>query len=245
MKTENQVTNHDDLKHLADVAYNSLDRWKIEIIEFRYDRSRPLPGIDKEIQHIRDLEDKDRPGITSAFHNGWGGGSDACIPNISLERIIRRLRRLEYFDKAEDIQSYLTQLLNQLPSLEMDIDGDYLPQFKAEILDPLQQDLNDLKTFEVEPGTESPKQFQKEAKKPITPIPDGPRPPKSFWWKNEVYNMQPVPYRMLNYMWAKDKAKMQDVIDYVWEKEEISDGTLRTTVSPLPQRTRSFILENM
>jgi hypothetical protein len=46
-------------------------------------------------------------------------------------------------------------------------------------------------------------------------VADGPRDGQ-FYWKGQSYHVQPLDYRLLSFMWDKDRVSIGEVEDYVW-----------------------------
>ncbi len=63
---------------------------------------------------------------------------------------------------------------------------------------------------------------------------DGPEAPNWFWWKGEKREFQPIPHRLLTYLWdsADGKPTVEHVIERVWEADT-TEGNLRATISRL------------
>lgn len=62
---------------------------------------------------------------------------------------------------------------------------------------------------------------------------DGPMPPNHFWYKGIPNDLQPLLWKILNYMWDKDTAPANDVIESVWGKDDTTEPNFRTSVSRL------------
>jgi hypothetical protein len=65
-----------------------------------------------------------------------------------------------------------------------------------------------------------------------TPHDDGPEPPYWFWWEGKRTNWkaQQRPWSLLNFMWTRESAEADDVLDAVWgETKNII--TLRTAAN--------------
>ena len=67
------------------------------------------------------------------------------------------------------------------------------------------------------------------------PHPDGPEAPNRFWWKGQYHETQPRIWKMINFMWTRDKAPYDSVLkdeDAPWdENEEVNDNMIYVTVS--------------
>lgn len=70
------------------------------------------------------------------------------------------------------------------------------------------------------------------------PAPDGPRPPDEFWWKGKRLTLPRLEWRLLNFMWPRDRATEGELSEHVWkEKWEKADrpspNNISTTLSRL------------
>jgi len=65
---------------------------------------------------------------------------------------------------------------------------------------------------------------------PCPPHPDGPEPPKSFWWNSVLVTLPPVPWKMLNYLWEVRSAEVEVVEAAVWGDEATSESRMKMAV---------------
>jgi hypothetical protein len=62
---------------------------------------------------------------------------------------------------------------------------------------------------------------------------DGPVSPKSFHWKGKSVELQPIPWKLLNFVWNEPnkKARMPDLERAVWGDEQQTDGKYKAAAS--------------
>jgi hypothetical protein len=63
-----------------------------------------------------------------------------------------------------------------------------------------------------------------------SPHPDGPKPPKSFWWNNLSVTLPPIPWKLLNYLWEVRSGQVDVVEAQVWGDEATSESRLKVAV---------------
>ena len=66
---------------------------------------------------------------------------------------------------------------------------------------------------------------------------DGPTEEYVFYWRGKETELQPVPWRLLKYVWDCEhrKASITNVIDEVWGHESASDAAIKTAISKANQ----------
>ncbi len=62
---------------------------------------------------------------------------------------------------------------------------------------------------------------------------DGPAEPNLFYWHGEEYAIPPRQWRLLNFMWAREKVPLGEVEKQVWDLEVVRTSTVSSTVSKL------------
>lgn len=63
---------------------------------------------------------------------------------------------------------------------------------------------------------------------------DGPVPPNRLRWKKETHTVQPIPWRLLDFMWSRERAAEDDVAVHVWGEAEAhppSNSALKSAIS--------------
>jgi hypothetical protein len=71
---------------------------------------------------------------------------------------------------------------------------------------------------------------------------DGPTPPNHFHCKGKVYDFPPIQWKILNYMWHKDTAPINDIIDAVWGRDDIKTPTFNQAVHKLTTKMSEYKL---
>jgi HEAT repeat protein len=66
-----------------------------------------------------------------------------------------------------------------------------------------------------------------------TPPRDGPDDRGNLWWEGTPHHVPRTPFRLLNYMWGKDKKKIEKVEKHVWGQREIDDGPIADALHDL------------
>jgi hypothetical protein len=63
-------------------------------------------------------------------------------------------------------------------------------------------------------------------------VKEGPVLPQHFLWNGEKTKLEPIPWRLLDYMWKLDNASDSDVESAVWgEGERTSDASFASAIS--------------
>lgn len=75
--------------------------------------------------------------------------------------------------------------------------------------------------------------------------PDGPCPPDEFWWRGERLILRLMEWRLLDFMWQRDKANEEDLGKHVWKErwddaDRPSPGNISTTLSRLNEALHKF-----
>lgn len=63
--------------------------------------------------------------------------------------------------------------------------------------------------------------------------PDGLYPPNLFVWSGQRHEMPPRLWRLLDFMWTRDRATLEEVEEKVWDGESVQTGTVRSAASRL------------
>lgn len=62
---------------------------------------------------------------------------------------------------------------------------------------------------------------------------DGPAPPNRLIWDGHSHELPPRLWRLLNFMWNRDKASLQELDVEVWDREVVRSKTVNSAVSRL------------
>ena len=62
---------------------------------------------------------------------------------------------------------------------------------------------------------------------------DGPQPPNLLVWSGRRHDLPPRQWRLLDFMWEKGEASLDEVEAQVWDSDEIKASTVKATVSKL------------
>lgn len=65
------------------------------------------------------------------------------------------------------------------------------------------------------------------------PLPDGLHPNNELWWGRNSLRLPPKHWQLMNYMWERSEATVDEVTAAVWGKQRIEAGTLRSHLSKL------------
>jgi len=71
--------------------------------------------------------------------------------------------------------------------------------------------------------------------RPATAAPDGPQPPNLLQFQGKLYKLQPLHWQIVNYMWNRGSAPIEDAIEAIWGADA-SDNTFRAAVSKVNGR---------
>ncbi len=77
---------------------------------------------------------------------------------------------------------------------------------------------------------------------PAQPELDGPEPPNHFFYAGRVYDFPPIQWKILNYMWDKNKAPINDVIESVWGRDDIKTPTFNQALHKLTNKMSEYKL---
>jgi hypothetical protein len=99
--------------------------------------------------------------------------------------------------------------------------------------------------------SQRPKETEEVGKPKVAPAghtpSQGPTPPNLLYWEDDRHELQrhelpPRLWSLVNYMWDRDKAPVQEVTKHVWEDEglEVADATIRSTISRTNVKLQSF-----
>jgi hypothetical protein len=64
--------------------------------------------------------------------------------------------------------------------------------------------------------------------------PDGPAPPNLLYWRGNNYDLPPLQWRMLDYLWnRRGPVQVEDLTEHVWGNKAVADSTVRSALSTL------------
>jgi len=114
--------------------------------------------------------------------------------------------------------------------------GNYLIVFRACLQDLLADvvrhigSLESVQAFHALPGNSQP--VLQQDKKTLA-HPDGPHPPNCIRFNTKTVELEPIPWRLAEYMWSRDSALISDVCEYVWgeKSDAVSDSRINSARS--------------
>ena len=68
----------------------------------------------------------------------------------------------------------------------------------------------------------------------------GPVPPNLFYSNGEPFELPPRIWRLIDYMWNRDRASLEEVEDAVWGEEMMGEKTVASTVSRANRRLQEI-----
>ncbi len=162
---------------------------------------------------------------------------EACIVAVEEPRgTLHLCGALTEADKAE--MDILRPLIGELRRI--------VAKARDERIDPLAEAgrLNDLIGWRAHPGTASASQ-ERTAKGPVLAPrgadsdvpPDRLEEPNLLVWRGTIHTLTPSQWRLLQFMWSRTSAPIEDAKDAVWGHDNgRRDGALRTLISRLNTR---------
>ena len=72
-------------------------------------------------------------------------------------------------------------------------------------------------------------QFTEPAQR-LVQLREGPRPPNQLWYRGRCFEMQPIPWRLLNHMWGEQRCTEQEVTEAVWGDDSAGDRALGNAI---------------